>query len=89
MRHQLTPLGHRLKQACAYAQMTQRAVADAAGMHPQTFSRLTRGQTQDPPWLQMVAIAQVTGVSLDFLAGRFPHSGVITPRKASHERVDV
>lgn len=68
--HDITQLGHRIKQACAYAEITQQEAAQLAGLNGGTMSKIIRGHSPKPAFETICRIADVTGVSLDFLAAR-------------------
>lgn len=49
--------------------LTQRAVANAAGMPENSYHRYEYG-TREPAFRQLVSIAEAFNVSLDYLVGR-------------------
>ena len=63
-------LGQRIVAACNYAGMSQGHLANAIGITENGLTSIIRGRTKDPCWSTMIDIAQATGVSLNFLAGR-------------------
>lgn len=49
--------------------LTQRAVADAVGMKESVYQRYEQGK-REPAYKQLITIADVYNVSLDYLVGR-------------------
>lgn len=63
-----TPLGKRIRALRTEQHMNPEQLAVKSGVRMGTLTRIERGETQDPLWSTMVAIAQALDTSLDWLA---------------------
>ena len=70
MRYKISVLGENVYQSRVKQRLTQRDVANAAGIYHVTLSRLERGEVQDLKGATVSRIADKLGVSMDFLYGR-------------------
>lgn len=63
-------IGDRVKTLRENKGMTQRSLADRAGVTPGTISRLESGKIADLKTGALIGLADALGVSIDFLVGR-------------------
>lgn len=79
--HVMTPkdreLGRRVRQARIDYGMTQRTLAGRAHISAQTLNFLENGRIANPSVLTIIAIADVLGVSTDYLFGRQRETGSV------------
>ena len=63
-------LGHRIRQARLRYGMSQAELARRIGISSTALNQIESGKTPDPGVSRIVGIADILGVSMDWLAGR-------------------
>jgi transcriptional regulator with XRE-family HTH domain len=63
-------LGRRIRRARLRKDITQRELADLAGISRTSMNQIEKGETLDPRMSHLRKIAEALGVTMDYLAGR-------------------
>jgi transcriptional regulator with XRE-family HTH domain len=65
-----TTLGYRIRRARLHLDLTQKALADKVGISRTAMNQLEKGEIQNPRMEHLRRLAEVLGVSMDYLAAR-------------------
>lgn len=82
-------LPRRFKRALWYRDRQQKDVAEAIGVSKNTLSNIMRGNTADPGFSVIVAVAKNLNVSLDYLAGLSEEIEIQAPTSSDSMSVSV
>jgi transcriptional regulator with XRE-family HTH domain len=74
-------LGARIRQARLLYGMSQTELARRVGISKTAMNQIEMGETADPRLSRIRAIADILGVSMDYLAGRQNEDATPTPQR--------
>ena len=74
-------LGTRIRKARLLYGMSQVELARRVGISKTAMNQIEMGETADPRLSRIRAIADILGVSMDYLAGRQDEDGTPTPQR--------
>jgi transcriptional regulator with XRE-family HTH domain len=74
-------LGARIRKARLDYGMSQVELAKRVGISKTAMNQIEMGETPDPRISRIRAIADILGVSMDYLAGRQDEDGTPTPQR--------
>jgi transcriptional regulator with XRE-family HTH domain len=78
-------LGERIRKERLRYGMSQVELARRVGISKTAMNQIEMGETTDPRVSRLRAIADILGVSMDYLAGRQDEDGTPTPIKRPHQ----
>lgn len=73
------PLGDRIRKARLRYGMSQTELAKRVGISKTAMNQIEMGETTDPRMSRIRAIADILGVSMDYLAGRKDEESELEP----------
>ena len=76
-------LGERIRKERLLYGMSQTELAKRVGISKTAMNQIEMGETADPRLSRIRAIADILGVSMDYLAGRQDEDGTPTPQRPS------